>query len=89
MISGRLAVHQALRTAGRLAADHADGVQLVHHLGFGHQLWHRAKRLAAEIGVQSGYDHADAALGQLLHHADDTQVEELGFVDRYNRRVPA
>ena len=54
VIAGRFAIDQPLGTAGRLAAHHANGLQLFHVLCLGQQQWHAAKRLTAEIGVQPG-----------------------------------
>ena len=54
---------QPLVSAGRVAADDADRVEPVHHFGDGEQLWHRAERLAAEVGVGAGDDHAQPAIG--------------------------
>ena len=86
VIAGRLAIDQALGAAGRLAAHHADGVQLVHHLRLCHQHRHRPEGLAAEIGVQAGHDHAHPAVGQALRHVDHLAVEKLGFIDGHDGR---
>ena len=80
---------QALVAAGGVAADHADGLQLVHHLGHRHQLAHRAERLAPEVGVGAGQDHAHAAAREQGRHRHDVRIEELRLVDRDDLGVGA
>ena len=69
---------------GRAAAFHTDCVDLLNVLGYGHQVRHRAEGFAEEVGVESGYDHAYAPVGQGLHYLDYGVVKELGFVYAYN-----
>src|SRR6266508_3891184 len=83
---GGHAVDDALRPRCGLAADDADRLQLVDLLRKRKQRRHGAERLATEIEVQSGADHATAAGHQLAHHADDRMVEELHLVDADDRR---
>ena len=66
---------------GRVAALDADGVDFRDILGHCHKGGHGAERLAAEIGIQAGYDYPDAHAGELLHYVDYAHVEELGLVD--------
>jgi len=87
VVVGRLAVDHALRAAGGRSAYHADSLQLVHHLGLGHEGGHWAERLASEIGVEAGDDDAKAILGQPLGKLDQAAVEELAFVDCHHSRI--
>ena len=88
VVPGRLAVEQTLVAAGGVAADDADRLQLVHHLGDRHQVAHRAEWLAAEVGVGPGQDHPHAPAGEQRGHGDDVGVEELGLVDGDELRSP-
>ena len=63
-----------LGAAGLFATDDADGVQLFHHLGLGHQQGDGAKRLTAKIEVQPGTDHAQATIGQGRRDLGDLPV---------------
>jgi len=84
---GRLTVDETLGTAGRLAALDANGLELVHLLGYGHQQRHGAEGLAAKVHVQAGDDDAHALIGQLIAQLGDFPVEELRFVDGDDRRI--
>ena len=86
VVAGRFAIHEALGPARRPAADHADGMQLVQHVGFGHQDGHRAEGFAAEIGIEAGDNYLNTALSQFLGEGDDVGVEELGFVNSHDCR---
>src|SRR5438128_8961643 len=81
IITRWFAADESLITAGRIATTDADRVQLVHDLGYRKQLRHRAKWLAAEIGVGAGEDHPFSARGERRHELHDRRVEELRLVD--------
>ena len=83
----RTPVHEALRAAGRGAADHADGLEFVHRLSQGHDARHRTEGLAAKIHVKPRHDDADAASGKRLGDVGDPPVEELGLVDGRDRNA--
>ena len=69
---------------GDVAAADADGVDLGHVFGGGHQRGHGAEGFAEVVHVEAGDDDADAPFGELACHVDDGFVEELGFVDAYH-----
>ena len=81
VVARRFPVEEALIPAGRVAADDADGLQLVDDFRDGHELAHRAERLAAEIGVRAGQDHAHAAARERRGDSDDVRIQKLGLVD--------
>src|SRR6266850_745604 len=81
VVEGGDAVHDALRSSRGLAADDADRLELVDALREREQHRHRAERLAAEVEVEAGADHASPARDQRAHDADDPGVEELHLVD--------
>ena len=56
-------------------------MQLLDEVGAGEQLRHRAERLAAEVAIEPGGDHADAIAYKPVHHVDDGRVDELHLVD--------
>src|SRR5918999_5915707 len=58
IVPRRSPIDDALVSAGRPAADHADRVQLVDELCVSHELRHGAERLPTEVGVRAGDDHA-------------------------------
>src|SRR4051812_19128135 len=89
VVAGGPPTDQALVSAGWVAADDADRVQLVDHFCDGEQLRHRAERLAAEIGVRAGENHATAARCERGHEVDHGGREKLCFVDRDHLRVVA
>src|SRR5215207_5531220 len=76
------AVDQSLVAARRVAAHHADRVELVHHLGHREELRHAAEWLAAEVGVGAGEDHASTGPRERGGQVDDAGLEELRLVDR-------
>ena len=84
VVARGLAGNEPLVPAGRVPADHADRVQLVHLFRDGEQLGHASERLAAEVRVGTREDHAAPARrehrGQ-LHH---TGRKKLRLVDRHN-----
>ena len=75
------AVDEALRRRRRAAAAMADGLELVDELGAREELGHRPERLSAEVLVEPGRDHSDAALGECERGVDDRRLEELHLVD--------
>jgi len=75
----RLPVDQPLGAARRRAAHHADSLQLVHGLGKRQQARHRSEWLAAEIHVQAGGDHPDAAIRKLLDNLWEPVVKKIGL----------
>lgn len=81
IIAGRLAIDQTLRARGVTPADHADGVKLVDMLGLGQEMRHRPEGFASKVKIETGHQHAQSPLGQCLRHADNLEIEELGFVD--------
>ena len=85
VVSGRLAVDQALGAAGRRPTCDTDGLKLGDLLSLGHQERHRAKRLAAEVHVEPGEDDAHAASRQLIADLGELPIKELGLVHRHNR----
>src|SRR3990170_3804097 len=64
VVEGRDAVDDALGSRRRLAADDADGLELVHFLREREQRRHGTERLAAEVEVEARADHAMAARHQ-------------------------
>src|ERR1051325_4927549 len=77
----RLAVDEPLIARRRPAADHADRLELVDHLGDAHQRRHRAEGEAPEVDVGAGQDDPHARVRQPVGDVDDAVVEELCFVD--------
>jgi len=69
---------------GQRATLHADGMDLGDVVGNGAERRHGAEGLSPEVHVQSGNDDAHPAVGQFVTDADQTLVEELGFVDTYH-----
>ena len=55
------AINQSLRAGGFIAADHTDGMELIHALGFRQDQRHGAKWFSAKVHVQTGDDDADLA----------------------------
>src|SRR6185437_12994827 len=82
VVAGGLPLDESLIATGGAATDHADRVQLVHHIGNGHELRHGAERLTAEIGVGACENHADAARGERRGEWRDTGVQELRLINR-------
>src|SRR5690348_18393559 len=74
--------NESLISARRIAALHADRVQLVYDLGNRQELWHGAKRLTAKVGVRAGDDDANAAIGKRCRERNNRGIEKLCFVDR-------
>lgn len=88
IIAGRLTVHESLRAAGRLTANHADGMQFGHVFGNAHQMRHRPKRLAAKIKIKPSDDDADMApISQRLRDLDKSLIKKLRFVNGNRGRV--
>src|SRR4029077_3900098 len=79
---GGLAVDEALVAAGRTAAGHADGLELVDDLGDREERGHGAERQAAEIHVDAGQHDAHTLIRERVRDGDDAIVQELHFVDR-------
>ncbi len=77
-----LAIDQALIPGRQITTHHTDRVQLVDPLGDGEQPRDRPEGFPAKVHVGSRDDHPNAAVGDVVHHADNAVVEELGFVDR-------
>src|SRR5262245_35773309 len=82
VVSGGTAIDQPLVAAGQVAADDTDRPQLVHLLGYRHQVAHRTERLAPEIGIYAGEDDTDPPGRERSRHRDDAPVQELRLVDR-------
>ena len=74
----------AVGVAGQVTTHHADGVDLGHIFGHGEQLGHGAKGFTEVVHVETGHNDPAAALGQLLHHAHQFIVKELGFINTHN-----
>ena len=66
---------------GGRSALHADGGELGHLAGYGHELGDGWEGLAGEGGVESGEDDAFAAVYELKRERGEGGIEELGFVD--------
>ena len=64
VVSRGASFHEPLVPARRRAAQHADRVKLVDHLGYGHQVRHRPERFATEIGIRARNDHPPASGGE-------------------------
>jgi hypothetical protein len=84
IITSGFPVHESLGARGFITADHTDGVELVHAFGAGHQRRHGTKRLAAEISIESGYQHTDAAGCEFIGDLNDFTIKELCFIDSNN-----
>src|SRR4051794_15043167 len=84
VISRWLAINQALVPASRVPADHADGLEFVDHLGYRHELTHRAERLAGEVGVGPRQYRPNAPGSQTGGHVQDLPIQELRFVNGDN-----
>ena len=84
-----VALAEAVRVVRERAAADADGVHLLHVLGDGHQARHGPEGLAEVVGVESGGDHAHAAVGQGLADFHEAFVEELRLVDADHFHVGA
>ena len=67
--------------AGGRGAHHADRVQLVHHLGLGHQQRNGAKRFTAEVEIKAGADDPQPLVGQAGGDVGHGPVEELHFIN--------
>src|SRR5438067_7063943 len=81
------AVHDALGARRGLAADDADRLELVDALREREQHRHGAERLAAEVEIEAGADHAPAVSDERADDADDVGVEELDLVDADDARL--
>ena len=79
-----IAVDEPLRRRRRAAAAVADGLQLVDELCAREKLGHGPERLPAEVLVEPGRDHADAALGERERGIDNGRLEELRLVDPHD-----
>jgi hypothetical protein len=82
-----IAGNQPLRIVRRIPASDADGERLGHVFSDGEKLWHRLEGLPAIILIQSRHDHSLAAIGQLVAHVHEIQVEELPFVNADDLRI--
>jgi hypothetical protein len=80
-------IQKPLCAGGRFAANHANGLKFVHAFRLRDQHGHGSKRLTPEIGIQTGYQHPDASIGQGLDDLDNLLIEELGFIDGDNCRI--
>jgi hypothetical protein len=84
VITGWFAIDQSLGAGGFVAADHADGMQLVDALGVGHQRRHGTERLTAKVLIEAGNQDADPARGQLVGELDNFRIEELCLINCYD-----
>ena len=73
--------NQALGVVRRIAADDADREGLGDVLGDREQLRHRLERTAQVVLIQSGHDHALAAIRERVARGRQIGVEELTLVD--------
>src|SRR5262245_60171569 len=87
VVAGRLATDQTLIAARGIPADHTDRVELVDYFGNSEQLWHWAKRLAAEITIGTGENDTRAAVRQCRRQVHDRWIEKLRLVDRHDLRL--
>jgi hypothetical protein len=67
--------------ARRPAADHADGLQLIHTLSDSEQTRHRTKRLSAKVHVQSSANHTLPKVSQLIAERNHTVVKKLHLIN--------
>jgi hypothetical protein len=67
-----------------VAAARADGPELDHLIGLGHQPRHRPERLAPEVHVETRRDYLVSRIGQSPADLDNSLVEKLHFFDGHN-----
>lgn len=72
---------------GVLAADRADGSQLIDAFGQRHQGWQRLERDCVERHVEAGHDDRQTSVGQSIRDCHEARPEELRLVDRDELRV--
>ena len=82
VIPGRPTFDEPLVPARRCSAQHTDGVEFIHDLRNGHEPRHRAKRLAAKVGVGSGHNDATPPSCQGRRDVDHAIVQKLRLIDR-------
>lgn len=75
-----LALPEALRVDGCLAADHAHGGELGDGVGDGHELRDRAERLPGERSIEPGHNDALAAVDEVIGQSEHLRAEELHLV---------
>lgn len=84
VVTGGLAVNQALSAPCFLAADNTDGMEFRNFLSDTEKLWHGAKRLATEVCIETSNNDTYVVIGKLLDKTDDGHVEELNLIYGYN-----
>src|SRR2546426_7059458 len=72
-----LPVHEALIAAGRVAAHHADGLELVDDLRDGEQCRHGTEGEASEIHVDAGEHDPHALVGEGVGDRSEEHTSEL------------
>ena len=75
--------YRTVAEGSEVAASYADSVCLEDLVSNSHEGRHRTERYALIVHVETCYDNAYAAAGQLTAYIDDTHVEELCLVDAY------
>ena len=76
-----VALGQAVRMVGKIAAFHADGMDFLDILRDGHETRDRTERLAHEVGVKTCHNDSFTLVCKCLGHLDEVFAEELGLVN--------
>ena len=85
--AGALDAWKAVRMLGRLAAAHADGVNLGDVLGPGQKSRHRTERIGQIVHVQTSHDNSYTLVGQSVADVNYAIVKELDFIYSHNIHI--
>lgn len=84
----RVTMNEALATTCWGTTDGTDRERLGDGLCHGQQGWHRVKRTAAEVEVESSDNDPDTILGEGLSDGHEAVIKKLCFVDTHDDGIP-
>src|SRR5690606_1440337 len=67
------------RIVSEVSGARTNRVDFGNVFGCRHQSGHRTERSSFEVHVESGYNHTDSRVRQIVANTDDVVVEELSF----------
>lgn len=81
VVAGRLAIHEALGTAGIFTTNDANGMEFGYLFGDGEELGNRAKRFTTKVHIEASKYDANTTRGKLLDDTHNFRIKELNFIN--------